>query len=392
MQANKTFPVIALFCFLLSGCIDPFSIPADKSQEFNLVIEGIFTNDGNTQEIIISRPWNFEFPAFIPVTSCQVMVEDDQKQVISFSEGEKAGHYQATPSRSFVQVGKSYRLRVRTPNGKQYTSPFEKMMPCPKIDSVYYEVKTIPTATIGDEETGLQFYLNFKGNESMGRYFRWSLEETWEYHSTWTILAYINRENKYIFVPEDFSNYVCYKTEPIWNIYNLSTAGFTQNSYTKYPLHWVSNETQRLLYHYSLLIKQYSMTEGAYNFWENLRKNNKETVSLYGKQPAPSRSNIRNENDSTEIILGYFGVSAVDYKRIHIKDVPGLTFNKVTGYCLNLKKNMRLDSIPAYRPLYLYPHMKRDNTILWVWGDNECFFCNLQGGTTVRPSYMDNNK
>jgi len=87
-------------------------------------------------------------------------------------------------------------------------------------------------------------------------------------------------------------------------------------------------------------------------------------------------------------VLGYFGVSAVNTKRIHVRFISGLTFNKVK-WCPNVKKKMRLDSIPTERPLYLYPFIKNDGSTLWVWGDRDCFFCQMQGGTTERPSYWD---
>ena len=218
----------------------------------------------------------------------------------------------------------------------------------------------------------------------MGRLYRLQLEETWEYHSTWSINRFIDENDNLQIVPEDFSNYVCYKTDPIYDIYTLSTVGFTQNRYARYPLHFVNNETQRLLYHYSLLIKQYSLTPGAYNYWENLRKNSKETSSLYYRQPVPLNGNIRNLNDTTEKVLGYFGVSQVNQKRIHIRFIPGMTFNKVK-YCPEIIKPYA----SLERPLYLFPYNNKDGTILWTWSDTDCFFCQMHGGTTQRPSYWD---
>jgi len=132
-----------------------------------------------------------------------------------------------------------YKLTVKTPGGNQYESSFEELMPCPKVDSVYYERKMIETTTIGDNEDGLQFYIDFRGDDTDGRFFRWILEETYEYHSTWSIMAYLNEKSEYVFTPEDVTNYVCYKTNLIGDIFTLSTNGLVQNSYKKYPLHFV---------------------------------------------------------------------------------------------------------------------------------------------------------
>lgn len=388
MRINKLNILSLLLCTMLSSCIEKFYLDSGGFQSNEIVIEGLLTNDGKPLEIVISRPSQPENPRFNPISGCIVTIENDQKISFTLSESDEAGHYSAQVDPMFARVGACYRLSVKTPTGKTYVSNFEEMMPCPKVDSVYYELKTIQTSTIGDDEDGIQFFIDFRGDPTMGRFFRWSLVETYEYHSTWSIRAFLDEDSKYVFVPEDFSNYVCYKTDPIYDIFTLSTDGFAQNIYNKYPLHFVNNETQRLMYHYSLLIKQYSLSEGAYQFWENIRMNNKENASLYGKQPSPFKSNIHNVGDTTETVLGYFGVSAVSTKRINIRFIEGLTFNKVK-YCLNYKKKMRLDSIPTERPLYLYPFIKNDGSIFWVWGDRDCFFCDMHGGTLERPSYWD---
>lgn len=388
MQISRFYLVFLFAGFVFTSCIDRYSIDSGVAEDSRLVIYGILTNESKEQEITVSRSGSVEFPRFLPVSGCKIYVEDENHNKFILPESKDAGHYRAFVDPLFTKVGSCYRLFVETPNGRKYESNYEEMMPCPKVDSVYFELKTRPKSTVGESEEGIQFYVNFKGDESMGRFFRWSLQETYEYHSTWTIIRYLDEKSKEIAVPEDFSHYVCYQTAPIYEVFNLSTNGLTKNEYERYPLHFVNNETQRLLYHYSLLIKQYSMSEGSYNFWESLRKNNKDSNYLFGTQPASTRSNIKNVNDTTEIVLGDFGASAVSVKRIHIRYIPSLTFNKIK-YCPNIKKNMRLDSIPTERPLYLYPFMRRNGTILWVWGDKNCFFCELLGGTTERPSYWD---
>ena len=52
---------------------------------------------------------------------------------------------------------------------------YEELMPCPVVDSVYYELQSKPTTDPDKRENGLQFYVDFKGNENYGNFFRWQL-------------------------------------------------------------------------------------------------------------------------------------------------------------------------------------------------------------------------
>lgn len=397
---TKLLILLIVFSGLLASCIDRFFFNGDQIQQSRIVIEGVFTNESVMQQVIVSKSSSVELPEFIPVSGCMVVIEDDRGNKIILPETSNPGYYSAPGNPDFAQVGTRYRVKVKVPGGGEYASSFEVMLPCPKVGPVYYEIDAKETSVLGENEKGIQFYADFKGDDTMGRFFRWNLEETWEYHSTWPVKLYVDRFDSVRIKLEDFSNFVCYKAEPIRDIFTLSTVGLTHNIYNKYPLHFVSNKTQRLLHRYSLLIKQYSLSEGAYAFWEDLRKNNKENVSLYGQQPSTVNSNIRNLSDSTETVLGYFGVSSVTSKRVILASVPGLTFDqtercqpfkKPYGITSEMKKLRKpgLDSIPIERPLYYFPYTRPDGSIIYYWGDSDCFFCKLLGGTTEKPSYWD---
>lgn len=392
--------IVTLFSLAMFSCVDKYYLPGANDPTNRLVIEGTISNYGETQEIVISRSASVTLPKFIPQEGCIVNVEDSHGNKFRLPESTDKGHYRAPTDPLFAKVGECYRLTVTVPGGDQYASPYEEMMSCPEIDSVYYKVESKATADSSEPEDGIQFYLDFKGGVDDGKYYKWDLAETYEYHSTWPVTVYVDKYDSVRRVLENYDNFVCYKTENVGDVFTLSTTGFTKNGFSKFPLHFVNNETQRLLYHYSVLVKQYTISEGAYNFWENIKKNNKESAFLYDKQPAVLKSNIRNIKDSTEVVLGYFSVSAVNTKRINITHVPGLTFNKVK-YCQPFKKPYMLtdalkklrkpglDSIPKDRPLYYYPYTRGDGSVVWYYGDTSCFLCQLLGGTTQKPLYWD---
>ena len=139
------------------------------------------------------------------------------------------------------------------------------------------------------------------------------------------------------------------------------------------------------MYKYSLLVNQYSLTERAYNYWENLRKNNQETVDLFGKQPANVKGNLYNVKDTTDVPLGYFGVSSVRSKRIMVNPVDGLSFDRF----LRCKADIIDGPLPGERPLYYVPDYDFEGKIYTGLGAPECIFCTMLGGTTVKPPYWD---
>jgi hypothetical protein len=296
------------------------------------------------------------------------------------------GHYLCKIDDGFLLPGARFRLHVQTFKGIEYVSSFEDLLPCPEVGNVYYELETKQTQDPKISENGLQFYIDFKGNSNSGNFYRWQLTETYEYHSKWPLDKWLDKDGNHDLLEPDYSNFVCYKTDKLSNIFVLSTDGFSQNSYSKYKLHYVKDQTQRLEYKYSLLVDQYSLTERAYNYWENLRKNNQETADMFGKQPANVKGNIHNVNDTTDVALGYFGVSLVRSKRIMVYPIAGLSFDRAL-----LCSALVIDPghLPAERPLYFVTDYDENLVPYLGIGAPACIFCTLAGGTTMKPTYWD---
>ena len=284
-----------------------------------------------------------------------------------------------------LKEGFSFRVSVITPDGKQYYSQYEKLTPCPPVGNIHYDIQSHETSDPDVTEDGVQFYVDFNGQGDYGNYYRWVVEETYEYHSTWPITRYTDNTGTHKLYKADYSFFTCYKTDDIQDIFILSTKGLDKNRYQNYPLNFVNDHTQRLMYKYSLLVKQYSISESAYNFWKKLRENNKESSGLFAKQPSQVNGNIYNPNDTTEVVLGYFGVSSVTTRRIMVPAV-GLKFNDVT-FCHVTKPPP--GPLPEERPLYWALGVDGDGMTFWGYADQECFICTLLGGTTEKPSYWD---
>ena len=383
--------VVLLTPLLICSCTERIPITGN-SENFKpaLVVEGTITNEDGPQEIIISQSSSPEAPQFIPVSGCTVYVEDEEGNQFYFTESSnEPGHYFGTINGYYIIIGERYRLGLINSEGKMYQSKYEELTACPDVGTVSWNVISKPTSDPEVTEDGVQFYVDLDADDSYGRYFRWRMEETYEYHSSFPIIRYLDEYNIMHTQYADYTYYVCYKTERTGAIAVLSTEGFRENKYNQFPILFVNDHTQRLMYGYSLLVKQYSMTKSAYQFWENLRKNNQEKTNFFGRQPANVKGNIYNVNDTSEVVLGYFGVSSVTKKRIFVDGVKELSFDEVS----RCRVMVPVPGIPLPdepRPLYFGPTIDQNGSTVWGYADTDCFICTLLGGTTEKPSFWGN--
>jgi len=371
------------------SCIERYYLDTQIKAQDKIVVDALITDQNEIQQIKLSKASSPEEYGVIPLSNCIVSVVDTLGNEFTFNEklGEP-GVYEGFIDKQYLQNGVKLKLYFELENGKEYASDFEELMPCPPIDSIYYEVQSLPTSDPDVNEDGFQFFIDLKAPEEYGRFFRWQIDETWEYHSDWPIKNYIDINGIYRSnTVTDFSLFTCYRTIPIDKIFILSTKGLGQNQFLKYPLHFVSDQTQRLLYKYSLLIKQYSLSESAYYFWENLKKNNQESGGFFDSQPALVKGNVHSINNPSEEVLGYFGLSSFHSKRIIISDVKELSFSYIP-HCVPILID---GPLPGDRPLYFISAYDEGtaNTSNKYYAGEECFDCTTLGGTTIKPDFWD---
>jgi hypothetical protein len=308
---------------LLSGCIERYYPESDDIFTGTLVINASLTNIPGTQTIQISRSDGLIYPEFIPESSCVVEVENQAGDLLSFSET-TPGYYSANVPEGFMLIGDQYMLRVLTSNGNIYLSDYSRLHPPTPIDKIYYELESYPTEDPEVFIDGIQFYIDFQIDADSSEFMRWELLETYEYHNP-DYEGFIYSFDRVLRpLPDSLDDRQCWITGHVNAIYTLDAANMTSSSYTYMPLHFVSNETQRLSYGYSLMVRQHAMDEPAFRYWDELKKNSQNQNGIYDRLPSITPSNISNVDDPHEQILGFFGVSGVTEKRVFIKEVEGL--------------------------------------------------------------------
>lgn len=384
MYRISIIKVLPLLGFLIPSCITPYQpdIPPEAVNKY--VVFGQVNNGSEDQTVTISMASPVSDPQYIPVSGCAVRISDDRKnQFVMHESPAEPGVYMVHIDSQYLNPGKSFKINIITPDGTAIESDFDRMPPCPEVGEVYYEFDEIIPEFTGQTEKGIRFYIDLDAEDITSRFFKWDITETWEYHVDFAREWYYDGTVHHIY-PPDYSRKVCWSTERAKEIYTLSTANLDDNSYTKFPLNFVSSHTSRLIYGYSLLIDQSALSEEAYSYWDQMRINGTGLGGLYERQPFSITGNLHNTNDPEQEVLGFFSAATVKSKRIFISDVQGLEIGYV-GYCTPvLLEHGFAELTPADYPAWL---MGDEDTYYMILLSNDCVDCLYYGGTNIKPDF-----
>jgi hypothetical protein len=373
--------IVSLIILTTGGCITQFVPETDEDQDM-IVVEGMITDQPEVNTVKISRslPLGTKTTAR-PVKGCIVSIIDDSGRSYTLTE-KVTGTYVTDPLKFRGIIGKKYKLRVflnnKSINNYTYESWQIEMKPVPPIDNIFYEKTVIRPEEEGIQRLdGCQIYVETHDPNANTRFYRWDFNETWVFN-----LPYTQALNPRCYISEN---------SDIINV--KSTLSLAEDRVTRFPLHFISSETDRLKSRYSILVNQYSLSEDEFEYWEKLQNITEEVGSLYDITPAAVPSNIYCLDNPAEKVLGYFSVSAKTSKRFFIKDY----FSGI----INLYANCVSDTLYGSRPIHGL------NSNIWVLEDfpfpdynppykvvtekRGCADCSVRG-TIVEPAFWKDEK
>jgi hypothetical protein len=306
-----------LISILIGSCVDPYQPPEISSPNKYLVVDG-FLNGSGTSTIRLARTQNLsDYKKPVAEVKATVKVEGENGGSQTFVD---KGDGTYTLAAGGLQVGQKYRLSIRTATLRNYESDYVTILRTPKIDEVSWQAK----------DQGVQFYVTTHDETNNTKYYRWEYEETWEYYSSdYSQFEYLNKA----FVYRQDNIYHCWRTEKSPAISVGSSTQLTQDVINKFPLVLVFNSTSnRLRIRYSLLVRQYALTQEAFEYWENLKKNTESLGSIFDPQPFQVIGNIHGVTDPNEPVVGYLGSHSVEEQRIFVTAQQLPQWRIPTGY------------------------------------------------------------
>lgn len=363
----------------VSACIDPYEPPVLQESNNFLVIEGfINTGDGST-EFRLSRTARLADTAAIQAErGAEVTIEGKNNDKVYRLVETESGVYQLDQTN--FPVGNEYRLRILAANGRTYLSDYVPNKESPAIDSITWR-------RIGDK---VQVYVNTHDPLAKTRYYRWDFVETWEIHAAF--LSQLKYENGELFSRHpDSLIYLCWQSNNSDKILIGSSAKLAEDKIYFQPLADVSLESWKLVEKYSIQIKQYAVTEEAYLYFEQMKKNSEQLGSFFDPQPLEIKGNIRCVNNPDEPVIGFVYASTVEEKRIFInsEEIPDWQYFSYLFECNQMLVNVTPDSMQYYLGGLFYVPIEMDpltNTV--IASTKYCADCRVRG-TTKRPVFWE---
>lgn len=301
MKYGVLFLILTL---VVAGCIDPFN-PSDANKDGKyLVINGFLNTGGDTSYISLSRTQGLSDKTVpMVVTGAVVRVVGDKGTTYTFTD-KGSGNYFLAP-RSFP-VTENFMLTVNV-GGKGYASEYVPVKQTPDIDSVSWRMY--------QSEGKMNFVVNTHDATGNTRFYRWKVEETYEFRSAYG--SYILVKNGKI-EPRAENLTTCWRTDLPGNIMIATSAKLTDDVIRNYPVVTILNASNKLLVKYSLLVRQYALTQDAYEYWDQLAKTTETTGGIFDPQPSVLTGNFHSVNNKDELVFGYFSAVSEKKKRITV--------------------------------------------------------------------------
>ncbi|MGY6521037.1 MAG: DUF4249 domain-containing protein [Mongoliitalea sp.] len=340
---------IWVYCLILgNSCVDPLDFIGDTARG-QVVIYGLFTDDeedvhsvnvGITQNFgLVQSPVN---NAFVVLISSDGLV----RQYIPSGNGAyKLEGFVGTP-------GISYSLRVVI-NDQIYESSFERMPESSAVDQIDFRFTTLLTDTRVDVPTFEVFGNSTMPQASEPLFLRWSAEETY----LWSLLELPPSGPSTSTMPPCFIQSVI---EPS-RINLFSTAGTQTRAVDLF--FGRRNVDDSFLNPFFVTIKQYSLNQATFEYWEKIRIAVNNQGGIFDIPPAPVNGNFQNLSNPEERVLGVFEVAKVQKTRFFTtaEDVPfflprpcvfspARPVSSYPGFCLSCEERAQGRTIIRQRP------------------------------------------
>lgn len=388
---NISILTVVLLLFYTISCVDPIQIEIPEEDPL-LIVDGLITDQPGPYVIKLALSSPINQLSANPVTQASVFIEEEGGEVVTLIET-NPGEYK-TDSASFRgKVGKKYKLNISLSTGQNYKSNWELMKAAPPIEDVSYEFGPLPNEEIFVQ--GVKIFLDTKDPENKTQFYRWEYEETWMHIAPFASgLIFLGNDTAAIEKP----NSVCYNSSNSNSIYIASSIKNSQDIISKFHLHTVSGFGSQLRYRYSILVKQYALSEDEFLFWKSVKEANEDSGTLFDRQPQSTTGNITRIENEDEPVLGYFSASGYSEKRLFISRAE-LPAEAVIGEQYVQNCYVKTDTLPkglaseqdVWESLSLgkiFFNFWRDPDIVgWILTTKDCADCTEAGGTIEEPDF-----
>ena len=305
-----------MMAVILDGCVEPFDAKTEVFEDV-IVIDALLTDEEKQHRVLLTRAFRFEENTPKAERNANVTVVDNEGTVYLFQETEPGVYLSQTEF--LVAQGKSYTLKVKTSDGKSYMS---RAVPTP----LKVPISDLKTKRLVNDmgEIGISILLDNAAISEEPTYFRFEYDETYKIIAPnydpfeFEIIDYVACDGDFYEVgikPRTEEQRICFGSAKSSRLIQTSTAALEGNEVVNFNIRFISRDNYIISHRYSILVRQYTQTQDAYSYYEQLGDFSSSDNVFSQIQPGFLAGNLRSETDGDEKVLGYFEVVSVSEKR-----------------------------------------------------------------------------
>ena len=365
------------------GCKDQYVSPYKAPVTGYLVVEG-YISGNSTTEFTLSR--TVPLPGTTPLpaeTGANVEVDGSDGSVYPLSD---RGNGVYSDSNALpLTTTMHYQLRIKTTNGEQYLSDTVPYKPTPPIDSLNW---------VQNPDNSIHIYVNTHDPTNNTRYYQWNWDQTFEYHSAEESLYYYDKKRDSVILRslDTGQVYRCWLSASSSNILVNSSLKLAQDEIYRQPVNSIPPNDVQSSVLYTILVRQYAITQDGYNFLSLMQQNTESLGSIFDAQPSAVKGNIHCLSNPGEEVIGYISAGTVQQQRLWISREQ--IFSTFEYQCAGSdiivpmdKNQYRVYFGSVYSPI---TEILSPAGLVWEANYTDCLVCTTHGGTNHAPSYWPN--
>jgi hypothetical protein len=300
----------------LTSCLDPIDLKIPKGFEETLIFQGVLVKGNpSTFDFNVTRLFDFTAESLARVNVSQVILSDDAGNSVEI-ERVGTGTYRAefVPGQSpiSIDVGKSYKLNVRTFDGRAYESSFEPLLQVPLIDSLGLEGVQKESVFLDGTTTSLDSFARVNvttsttsPNTNTPVALKWDVGRTYKLTDS-PIEFGIEQKACYIYEDVDITKIKVFDGESIRGGDLESRQIFDQ----LFDFHISEG-----MY---LQVVQSALSPQAFNYFNQVKQVLEREGNMFEAPAGKISTNFFNTQDPDEEVYGYFYTTTTDTARIYI--------------------------------------------------------------------------
>lgn len=348
-----------------------------------LIVEGFINTEGSSRFTLSQTAPLGSEGAVALVADASITIESSDGKSYTSTRSEGNGHY--TINHPELSHSQEYRVRIKT-SANEYASTFVKPQASPAITNIDWE----------RTEDGTEIFVSTSNTAEGSNFYRWEFEEDWRYSSRFPSYFLVDGNEIRARRPEENISF-CFKNARSSDVLIGSTESFVENRIDKQLVQKIPNLSEKIMYRYAILVKQYSISKEAYVYWSILKKNSESVGDIFGSMPSELKGNITNINKPSEHVIGMIEAGKSSQKRIYINalDFKPTWYSVISDYqgCtegeVSVRESLSFFSLnPAMIVTYeVYKNEASPLPTHYAYSARNCVNCTVRGGSLTAPNF-----